>query len=572
MIIIKPVERKISILLSIIGLFISISSFSKTTDTVQLNRAKQILENRGEVIVQFAKPVTISIDSITRLVSIDSYKNNLIRAYISKRQFSQFLKLGINFTVIEPSSKPNMLKSAQSSPSNWNQYPTYIQYVSMMDSFAKVYPKLCKIINIGNTVKKHDILFIRINSDTTKTKPSVMYSSTMHGDETGGFVLMIRLTDYLLKNYKTDSLATHLIDSLDIWINPLANPDGIFYDSTDVWSARRENANGADLNRNFPDPVAGIHPDGMEYQPETKAMMAIMQQRHFVLSANFHAGDEVVNYPWDSDSTFHADSNWFKYIASEYADSAQRYGRSSYFTSVRPKGIVDGIYWYAVYGGRQDYITYFRQGRETTIELDVTKTTPENQLDNLWNYNYRSFLHYLEQGIYGIHGFVSDSVGNSVYAKILVLNHDDASSFVYSDSTSGAFYRLINEGNYSLQLSASGYITKTIDNVLIKNRQTTYLNIKLYKGQDKNNVIQPLSYNSFSIYPNPCTQKFFIYCKNSSSSINVEIFNIYGTCIKKACINNFSNPFEISDLGKGVFLVKLSSSNSKPLIFKEVVE
>ena len=103
MIIIKPVERKISILLSIIGLFISISSFSKTTDTVQLNRAKQILENRGEVIVQFAKPVTISIDSITRLVSIDSYKNNLIQAYISKRQFSQFLKLGINFTVIEPS-------------------------------------------------------------------------------------------------------------------------------------------------------------------------------------------------------------------------------------------------------------------------------------------------------------------------------------------------------------------------------------------------------------------------------------------------------------------------------------
>ena len=570
MIFIKPVKRKISILLSIIGFFFLQPSFSQTIDTAQFSRAKKILENRGELIVLFNKPVSISIDSLTRLISIDNYKNNIVKAYISKKQFPVFLKLGIDFEIIVPPEKPNKLKSTQSSIWTWNQYPTYAEYDSMMDSFSRAYPALCKTVNTGNSVNGCKLLFSRINSDTTKAKPSVMYSSTMHGNETGGFILMLRLINYLLSNYGKNAEITQLVDSLDIWINPLANPDG-YYDIT-IFEQKRFNKNGVDLNRNFPDPVYGAHADGEAYQPETIAMMALMKQKHFVLSANFHAGSEVVNYPWDSDSTFHADSNWFKYIASEYADSAQYYGRSNYFTSVRPNGIVDGIYWYAVYGGRQDYITYFRQGREVTIELDETKTTPEAQLNNLWIYNYRSLLHYLEQSLYGIHGFVTDSVGNPIYSKIQILNHDDASSFVYSDSTSGVFYRLINEGNYSIQFSAKGYKTKTINNIVVANRKTTYLNIQLDKGLDKGNSIETTSISNICVYPNPCFQKFYINCKNNSSSINVEILDIYGRCIQKSYFKNLLNPIEIKGLPKGLFLIKLSLDNSKPLIFKEIVE
>ena len=565
-------SNRLSIMALLLSLFISTPIFSEANDTVITNRAQQILQNRGEVIVQFTQPSFISIDSLTQLVSIDSYKNNIVRAYISKKQLVQFLKLGIDFIIIEPSQKPITLKSTQSNIWNWDQYPTNAEYIAIMDSFAKAYPKLCKIMNIGNSVNSRKILFVRINSDTTIAKPSVMYSSTIHGDETTGFVLMLRLTEYLLKNYKNDSLVSHLIDSLDIWINPLANPDGTYFNGSDIWSATRNNANGADLNRNFPDPVTGSHPDGMAYQPETNAMMSLMQQKHFVLSANFHGGSEVVNYPWDSKANNHPDANWFKNISKEYADSAQNFGRSEYFTDVSNKGFTDGYAWYTVYGGRQDYITNFRQGREVTIELDETKTTPEVQLNNLWNYNYRSLLHYLEQGMYGIHGLVNDSLGNPVYAKILILSHDDASSFIYSDSISGAFYRLINEGNYSLQFSADGYKTKTIENVVVANKQTTYLNIQLDKGQDKDNLIESTSYSNFNVYPNPCSRNFYINCKNNSNSINIEIFDVYGRCIQKSYFKNLLNPIEIKSLPKGLFLIKLSSDNSKPLIIKEVVE
>ena len=76
----------------------------------------------------------------------------------------------------------------------------------------------------------------------------------MHGDETAGFILMLRLADYLLKNYNSDTRVKTLSDNLEIWINPLANPDGTYRDGNFIISPVRNNANGYDLNRNFPDP------------------------------------------------------------------------------------------------------------------------------------------------------------------------------------------------------------------------------------------------------------------------------------------------------------------------------
>ncbi|MBK6966466.1 MAG: hypothetical protein IPH20_21865 [Bacteroidales bacterium] len=67
--------------------------------------------------------------------------------------------------------------------------------------------------------------------------------------------------------------------------------------------ARRYNINGVDLNRNYPDPEDGDHPDGYAWQPETVAFMNFAGQHDFVAAANFHGGVEVVNYPWDTWAT-----------------------------------------------------------------------------------------------------------------------------------------------------------------------------------------------------------------------------------------------------------------------------
>jgi murein tripeptide amidase MpaA len=135
-------------------------------------------------------------------------------------------------------------------------------------------------------------------------------------------MLLLRLIDSLLTSYESNSTLRQLIDNTEIWINPLFNPDGFYFASDSLYfNSTRYNANDVDLNRNYPDPVAGEHPDEMEWQPETIAMMDFMKQQHVVLAANLHDGSEVVNYPWDSRSARHADDNWYSLISRQFADT-----------------------------------------------------------------------------------------------------------------------------------------------------------------------------------------------------------------------------------------------------------
>ena len=93
----------------------------------------------------------------------------------------------------------------------------------------------------------------------------------------------------------------NILDNCEIWINPLANPDGTYRSgNSTVNGAVRYNANFVDINRNFPDPADGPHPDGEVWQPETMIMMNVASANCFSASANFHGGEEVANYPWDT--------------------------------------------------------------------------------------------------------------------------------------------------------------------------------------------------------------------------------------------------------------------------------
>ena len=120
----------------------------------------------------------------------------------------------------------------------------------------------------------------------------------MHGDEIVGRELMVLLLKYLTSEYKTNNeRIVNLINTTEIYIIPSMNPDG---------ALRRTRGNGdwVDLNRDFPDFTTRDNensPHGREM--ETRSVMEWQKSRNFSLSANFHGGAEVVNYPWDTIAT-----------------------------------------------------------------------------------------------------------------------------------------------------------------------------------------------------------------------------------------------------------------------------
>ncbi len=356
--------------------------------------------------------------------------------------------------------------------------------LAMMYQFQTNYPNLCKIIDAGNSVQGRKILFAKIsdNVNTREAEPQFMYTSSMHGDEITAYVLMLRLIDSLLTTYGTNARITNLVNNVEIWINPLANPDGTYHSgNSTVYGATRYNYNGYDLNRNFPDPIYGVNGN---QQIETARFRTVAEANNFALVANFHGGTEVVNYPWDTwtneypDYRHHPDEAWYQYISHLYADTCQANAPSGYMNGY-DDGTTNGGAWYIINGGRQDYTNYFRWGREVTIEISDTKLIPAAQLPAHWNYNRKSFIKYMEAVLRGVSGLVTDTLGSPIKAKITVLNHDVDNSQVYSDST-GFYIRMLSPGTYSFRFEAPDYYAQTINNVVINSYNSlTTLNVEL---------------------------------------------------------------------------------------------
>lgn len=169
-------------------------------------------------------------------------------------------------------------------------------------------------------------------------------------------------------------------------------------------------------------------------------------------------------------------------VSREYADTCHVNSPAGYMTYLN-NGITNGYAWYTTAGCRQDYMNYFQQCRECTIELSDTKLLQANQLPSLWNYNYRSLLNYIEQSNYGVRGIVTDTVtGEPLKAQVFIFGHDMDSSMVFTSLPVGDYHRLLKAGTYNLTFSAPGYNPKTINNVVVTDKNTVRLDVQLWNG------------------------------------------------------------------------------------------
>lgn len=510
------------------------------------------------------------IEKLDNYISIDNIKDNTVYAFATENNFQKFVSFGYNFILLNTNSQYQRSAAVTTieEMQNWDKYPTYDLYVEMMEYYADTYPEICKLLNIGTTVLGRDLLVLKIsdNINEEENEPEIFLSSTMHGDETLGYILMLRLIDSLVTNYSTNADISSIINSTEIYINPNANPDGTYQDNNNTIDApQRFNANEIDINRNFPDPKDGNHPDDNAWQPETEAMMKFANNHSFVLSANFHCGAEVVNYPWDTWFRRHPDDEWFINISRNYADLAHANSPSGYLTDFE-NGITNGYDWYTITGGRQDYFTYFHNSREVTIELSDIHHVNEETLPDYWNYNKHSFLNFIKESLNGIKGLVTDSIGNPLKAMIYVKNHDtnEDSSMVFTDPEIGDYHRLIEPGTYDLIASADGYKNDTIDNIIVNSETPAIANFILYPGENPTTNIKE------EIYPNPFIDELNISVYSTKyQKIEINIFKVNGERIyyNRIPINRGNTILRLNDrinlveLPSGIYYVQIRTSD-----------
>lgn len=467
-------KRFLFVLLLLVS--VCVSAQEKDLDTM--------MQQRNEYYFSFKLNADDDLSKIARTISVDKVDGDVVVAYANNLNFMEFKKLGHDITLLTPPSlieEHRMFDGNSRATYEWDSYPTYEAYEEMMFDFAQNHPDKCEIITLGTLSSNRKILVAHINNGVSDGKPKFLYTSTIHGDETTGYIMMLRLIDYLLEN-QTLPEVQNVLDNIDLFVCPNTNPDGTYHGGNNtVNGATRANAQGIDMNRNFPDMNDGPHPDGNPYATETEWLMDFAQNYQFTMAANYHGGAEVMNYPWDNETDLHVDDAWWQLVSREYADLCHQVNPN--YMTFKNNGITNGAQWYMIGGGRQDYMNYYHKCREVTIECSDTKCPSGSQLPNFWNINKNSIFAYMNQCLYGIHGVVTDmNTGAPVSATISISNHDYDYSVVESQMPAGDFHRPIKGGTYNVVVTANGYYPFQ-QTVTVADGQTVVLNVALEPGE-----------------------------------------------------------------------------------------
>lgn len=286
-------------------------------------------------------------------------------------------------------------------------------------------------------------------------EPAFKFVGNVHGDEPVGRELLLILANWICDNYLRDPLVKLIVENIHLHILPSMNPDGFSL-------RRRGNANGIDLNRDFPDQFFPWNDDEDARQPETKAIMSWLRQIHFTASASLHGGALVANYPWDGTQdkgrNYYAcpDDGTFRFLASVYSQSHYNMSLSKEFEG----GITNGASWYPIYGGMQDWNYIYGGCFELTLEISDNKWPKAKELPTIWEYNKMSMLNLVVSLVKtGVHGRVFSSDGGRPLPGLITIkgiNYTVKAGRAFSD-----YHRLlVPRERYEVMAAVPGYKSK----------------------------------------------------------------------------------------------------------------
>jgi hypothetical protein len=161
------------------------------------------------------------------------------------------------------------------------EYHDYYGTMKLLNDFKGKYPDLVKVFSIGKSVLGKDIWCIRLTNEKNDTrKSSCLIDGCIHGQEWEGGEACLYLAEYLLINFDANKTITLILNSSEVYIVPLVNPDGRQDDNL-------YNDNGINLNRNFDVDfgriIGGVIPLGKLFGRIKIPRLPLNSQREFTL-------------------------------------------------------------------------------------------------------------------------------------------------------------------------------------------------------------------------------------------------------------------------------------------------
>ena len=339
-------------------------------------------------------------------------------------------------------------------------YSTYEQIIAAIDSLVRVFPNICQKIVVGKSMQNRDICVLKISNNVSvhENEAEIVYDAGIHGDEVGGPENLIKFAREICANYSSNPDIKKSVDSREIYLYMMINPDGRV-------SMSRYNANNVDCNRDY-----GYMWGAQGGSTAPCSQQEIRVARNFFLSIQpsvqitYHSGQEYVLYPWGFTGNTPPDRTHHAYLANLYATN------STYTTLP----VYSSYATYQTFGETIDY-TYGCMGT-TILTEEISINKQPSDVQGYYDKNVPAMKILIEYAGYGVQGIVNNAATAQPVTAILSVNQGFP---FYSDPVVGDYHKFLTAGTYSIRVMANGYTAKTVASVAILDKQTTAVNITL---------------------------------------------------------------------------------------------
>ncbi|MBW6460759.1 MAG: succinylglutamate desuccinylase/aspartoacylase family protein, partial [Bacteroidales bacterium] len=346
-----------------------------------------------------------------------------------------------------------------------DQYHSYEEIIQEINLLTLAYSSICKKFSYGLSLEGRELIALKISDNVhiDEYEPEVMFDGGIHGDEIGGPENLIRFARFLCQSYGVDPYVTTLIDTREIWLYIMVNPDGRVHMS-------RYNSNGVDLNRDFGYMWnAEGSSTGYYSQVESKALRNCMYENQFVVHTSYHSGTVFLSYAWSYRPDLCPDQPHIHALGMVYANS-------SGYTNLP---VQQGYYgMYPINGSTKDSYYGIMGSVGWSMELSMSKQPPTSQIQYYYEINEPAMLAMIEHAGFGIRGMVTDAVtGEPVQAAIYIEDSYPA----YNDPLVGDFHKYLVPGTYNVKAVTNGYQTSDQTVTVTANNAAT-VNFSLQPG------------------------------------------------------------------------------------------
>jgi carboxypeptidase T len=227
---------------------------------------------------------------------------------------------------------------------NFGDLYTYSEATALLDSLHAEHPDITTAkVSLGLSHQDRDIWAIKIsdNPGVEEDEPEVLFDGLHHAREPITANVLCDFIKFLCDGYGTDPVATFLVNEREIWIVPVVNPDGYWYNESTYPSGGgmwRKNMRinefttclGVDLNRNYPymwgQGGSSTDPCDITYmgpyagsEPECQAIMNLMNDHEFVTYNSYHSVAGMVLFAWGYTLTHTPDDALLRSMAQRMA-------------------------------------------------------------------------------------------------------------------------------------------------------------------------------------------------------------------------------------------------------------